>query len=81
MIQRIDLIKEITYVDVVKERLLQIVRMEEEHFITGFHQNVEKQRKKSWHDRHIKRKHFEVGGLVLMYDSKFFKNLQKFRAH
>ena len=75
------MIIEITYVDVVEERLLQIVHMEEECFVVGFHNKVEKQRKKSWHDRHIKRKHFDVGGLVVMYDSKFFKNLQKLRAH
>ena len=61
--------------------MLQIVHMEEEHFVVGFHQKFEKQRKKSWHDRQIKRNHFEVGRLVLMYDSKFFKNLRKLRAH
>ena len=81
LIRIIYVITEITYVDVVEERLLQIVHMEEEHFVVGFHQKFEKQRKKSWHDRQIKRKHFEVGWLVLMYDSKFFKNLQKLRAH
>ena len=75
------MITEITYVDVVEEILLQIVHMEEEHSVAGFHQNVEKQRKKSWHDRHTKSKHFEVGGLVFMYDSKFFKHPGKLRTH
>ena len=50
LIQIIYVITEITYVDVVKERLLQIVHMEEERFVAGFHQNVEKQRQKAWHD-------------------------------
>ena len=52
-------------VDVVEERLLQLIHLGEERFIAGFHQNVEKQRKKVWNDRHIKRKNFEVGGLLL----------------
>ena len=76
LIRRIDVIIEIIGVDVIEERLLQIVHVEEECFVVGFHQNVEKQRKKACHDRHIKRKHFEVRGHVLMYDSKFFKQPQ-----
>ena len=68
-------------VDVVEERLLQLIHLEEERFIVGFHQNVAKQRKKSWHDRHIKNKKFLVGGLVLMYDSKFFKHPSKLKMH
>ena len=42
---------------------------------------MEKQRQKSWHDRHIKRKHFEVGGLVLMYDRKILKHPGNLRKH
>ena len=64
-ILRIVAITDMTNVDGVKERFLQIVHLEEEYFVTGFHQNVKKQRKKAWHDRHIKSKHFEVEGLVL----------------
>ena len=75
------MIIEITYVDVVEERLLQIVHMEEECFVVGFHNKVEKQRKKSWHDQQIKRKHFEVGGIVLMYDIKLFKQHGKLKTH
>ena len=56
------------------------MQLEEECFLACFHQNVEKQRKKVWHDRHIKRKHFEVRGLVLMYDNKIFKHPGKFRT-
>ena len=59
-IQIFDVITEITDVNVVEEILFQIVHVEGECFVTGFHQNVEKQRNKTGHDRHIKRKHFEV---------------------
>ena len=61
-------------VDAVEDRLLQRVQLEKERLVAGFHQNVEKKRKKVWNDRHIKRRYFEVGGLVLMYDNKFFKH-------
>ena len=36
---------------------------------------------KAWHDRHIRTKQFKVGGLVLMYDSKFFKHPGKLKTH
>ena len=55
--------------------------MEEDHFIVGFNQNVEKQRQKGWNDRHITIKQFKVGGLILMYDSKFLKHLGKLKMH
>ena len=55
--------------------------MEEERFVIGFHWTVEKQRHKSWHDRHIRVKPFAVGGLVLLYDNKFFKQPIKLRTH
>ena len=70
-----------TDVDVVEDRLLQLIHLEEEHFVAKFHQNVEKQRKKVWHDRRIKRKYFEVGCLVLMYVSQFFKHPRKMKTH
>ena len=70
-----------TYVYAVEERLLQLVQLEEERFVTGFHQNVENKRKKVWHDRHIKYKQFLVEGHFLMYDNNFFKHLRKLRTH
>ena len=54
---------------------------EEKCFIAGFHQTVEKQRQKAWHDRHIRIKPFKFGGLVLLYDSKFFKHPWKLKTH
>ena len=55
--------------------------MEEECFVTGFHQTFEKQRQKAWHDRHIRVKPFKVGGLVLLYKDKFFKHPGKLKTH
>jgi hypothetical protein len=55
--------------------------MEEDRILEGFHQEVHKARDKSWHDRHIKRKSFKEGDLVLLYDNKFFQHPGKFRMH
>jgi hypothetical protein len=55
--------------------------MEEDRILAGFHQEVQKARDKSWHDRHIKRKSFKEGDLVLVYDSKFLQHPGKFRMH
>ena len=65
----------------VCERLSQLVELEEERFIAGFHQQVQKEREKAYHDRHIKKNTFKQGDLVLMYDSNFIKHFGKFRAH
>jgi hypothetical protein len=46
------------------------MEMEEDRILAGFHQEVQKAMDKSWHDRHIKRKIFKEGDLVLVYDSK-----------
>ena len=40
---RVEAIIEMTDVDAVEERLLQLIHLEGECFIVGFHQNVEKQ--------------------------------------
>ena len=55
--------------------------LEEDIFIAGFHQQVQKEREKAYHDRHIKKKSFKQGDLVLLYDNKFMKHLGKFRTH
>ena len=78
---RVEAITKMTDVDSIEERLLQLIHLEEEHFIAGFHQNVEKQRHKAWHGKHIKNKQFTIGGLVLMYDNKFFKHPGKLETH
>jgi hypothetical protein len=38
----------------VAQRLMELQELEETRFLADFHQSVEKERKKSWHDRHIK---------------------------
>jgi hypothetical protein len=65
----------------VQERLSQLVELEEDIFVAGFHQQVQKEREKAYHDRHIKKKEFKQGDLVLIYDSKFIKHPRKFITH
>jgi hypothetical protein len=65
--------------DAVQDRLAQLLELEEDKFIVGFHQYVQKEREKAYHDKHIKKKAFKKGDLVLLYDNKFMKHLGKFR--
>ena len=65
----------------LEERLTQLVELEEERFLAGIHQQVQKQCEKAWHDRHIKLHTFKVNDLVLLYDNKFDKFPGKFRIH
>jgi hypothetical protein len=55
--------------------------MEEDRILAGFHQQVHKARDKAWHDRHIKRKTFKEGDLVLLYDNKTLQHPGKLRMH
>jgi hypothetical protein len=63
-------ITELSDIGSIEERLAQSVHLEEDRFVAGFHQQVQKSREKVWHDRHIKQKKFQFGDLVLLYDSK-----------
>jgi hypothetical protein len=65
----------------VQERLAQLNELEEDRFVAGFHQQVQKEREKAYHEMHIKKKAFKQGDLVLVYDSKFMKHPGKFRMH
>jgi hypothetical protein len=58
-----------------------LVELEEDRFIVGFHQQVQKEREKAYHDRHIRKKAFNQGDLVLVYDKKFMKHPGKFKTH
>ena len=60
---------------------MQLLQLEEDRFITGFQQRVEKDRQKAWHDHQIKNKQFFQGDLVLLYDSKFIKHPGKLQMH
>jgi hypothetical protein len=55
--------------------------MEEDQILARFHQQVHKARDKAWHDRHIKKKNFKEGDLILMYDSKSFQHPRKLKMH
>jgi len=65
----------------LEERLTQLTKLEEDIFLARFHQQVQKECKKTWHDRHIKLHTFKVNDLVLLYDSKFDKFPGKFHMH
>ena len=67
--------------EIVEERLLHLLELEEDGFVAGFHQQVQKNREKAWHDRHIKSKAIKEGDLVLTYDNKFAQFPGKFRMH
>ena len=68
-------------VEALEERIVQLIQLEKDCLILGFHQQVAKGREKAWHDRHIKKINFVEGYLVLLYNSKFIKHLGKFQTH
>ena len=55
---RISTFTDMTKSDAVEERLSQIIQLAKYRFMAGFHQQVQKARKKAWHDRNIKKKQF-----------------------
>jgi hypothetical protein len=57
------------------------MELEEHRFIARFHQQVQKERENAYHDRHIKKKAFKKGDLVLLYDNKFMKHPGNIRTH
>lgn len=59
--------------DSINELLHELKELEEDRFLEEFHQTVQKERQKAWHDCHIKHKTFTIGGKVLLYDRKFQK--------
>ena len=67
--------------EALEEHIPQLIQLEEDRFIVGFHQQVAKDWQKVWHDRHIKKKQFTEGDLVLLYDSKFMKHPGKLQMH
>ena len=67
--------------DIMEEIISQFLALEEDIFIAGFHEQVQKEREKAWNDRHIKQKKFQVGYVVLLYHSKFLKFPRKFKMH
>jgi hypothetical protein len=72
---RIDAFTNMDDIGIIRERLAQMVELEEEKIMAGFHQQIQKEREKAYPDRHIKNKEFKQGDLVLVYESKFIKHL------
>jgi hypothetical protein len=66
---------------VAQEILAQLMELEEDKIISGFHQEVQKAKDKAWHDRHIKKNIFKEGDMVLLYDSKYLQHPGKLRMH
>jgi hypothetical protein len=64
-----------------QEKLSQLMELEEDRIIDGFHQEVQKVKDKACNDRHIKNKNFKVGYLVLLYENKYFPHRGKLRMH
>ena len=58
----------LTEEDSLKEQLHELQELEEDRFLAEFNQTIQKDRQKSWHDRHIKHKTFTVKGKVLPYE-------------
>lgn len=67
--------------NVVSKRLEELMELEEDRFISRFHQNLKKGKHKACHNKHIKTKEFQPRKLVLMYDSKFLMHLGKIQMH
>jgi hypothetical protein len=47
------------------------MELEEDKILARFHQEVQKVNEKSWNDKHIKKKIFKEGDIVLLYDNKY----------
>ena len=62
----------------LEDWLAQLMELEEDRFLAGFHQQVQKECENARHDRHIKLHTFKVNDLVLLYDYKFDKFPRKF---
>ena len=78
---RIDVATGMDNAEALEEHIAQLIQLEEDRLITGFHQHIEKDRQKAWHDRHIKNKQFTQGDSVLLYDNKFMKHPGKLQMH
>jgi hypothetical protein len=55
---RIAAFTDIDDTDTIHERLSQLAELEEDRFISGFHQQIQKEQEKAYHDRQIKNKIF-----------------------
>jgi hypothetical protein len=77
----IETIKNMAKRGTTQEILAQLMELEEDKIIYGFHREVHKEKDKVWHDRHNKKKKFKEGDLLLLYDSKYLQHPGKLRMH
>jgi hypothetical protein len=61
--------------------LAQLMELEEERIMEGFHQEVQKENNKECNDRHINKKKFKEGDMVLLYDNKYLQHPGKLIMH
>ena len=67
--------------ETIKDCLTQLLELEEDMFLAGFHQLVQNEREKGRHGQHIKLCTFKVNDLVFLYDRIFTKLPGKFQMH
>ena len=60
---------------------MQLMKLKEDRFLAGFHQQVQKECEKTWHDMHIMLCTFKVNDLVFLYDIKFTMFSSKFQIY
>ena len=52
------------------QRWFDLNKLEEDRSTAIYHQEVQKQQQKAWHDWNLKKKNISTGDTVLLYDSK-----------
>ncbi|KAH9305173.1 hypothetical protein KI387_009577 [Taxus chinensis] len=65
----------------LEERIDELMKLDERRSLARWSQTIEKAKQKAWHDHHIRNKKFEVGKMVLLYDSKFLRHPRKLKVH
>ena len=57
-------------VNALNQRLFDLSKLEEDKTTAIYHQAMQKQQQKAWHDRNLKHKDIFPGDIVLLYDSQ-----------
>lgn len=77
------LISHILHLDAIaaiNQRLFDLNKLEEDRSTAIYHQEIQKQQQKAWHDRNLKKKNISTGDMVLLYDSKVKGKPKKLRT-
>ena len=67
------LISQVLHLDVtttIDQRLFDLNKLEEERSTAIYHQQVQKQQQKAWHDRNLRKKNISIDDMALLYDSR-----------